>query len=242
MVNEAIYYSALAGVCTIIGPMIALMIPLSRQAISFAFGVSSGVMLLVSYAALVPNAMQMGGMIHVMIGIIFAVLLMLCFRRLPFGHHLHHDLNNEQTYERLGFYLILAIIVHNIPEGIAIGVGFETEHDAGMLLVMALAIHNIPEGMAMALPLIARGHNMLKIVAVSLLCGGALPLGTWIGVKWLVNNADMISVSLIFSATVMIWIVIYEVFPQAYRLGRKFSVYGLLAGGIFMYIIHQFHN
>ncbi|SHE97310.1 zinc transporter, ZIP family [Seinonella peptonophila] len=240
MVNQAIFYSFLAGLCTMIGPILSLLVPLSRQAISFAFGVSSGIMLLVSYATLLPTAVQYGDFYHVGIGMGLAVLTMILFRQLPFGHF--HAISPESAYQRLGIYLIMAIIVHNIPEGIAIGVGFESEHHAGMLLVLALAIHNIPEGMAMSLPLLKEGYRPLQIISLSLLCGMALPLGTWMGINWLSNNIDITATSLVFAATVMIWIVVCEVFPHAFYLGRKFSVYGLLAGGIFMYIVHQFHR
>jgi ZIP family zinc transporter len=241
MVVDAWFYSLLAGICTVIGPLLAWLIPLSRPVISFSFGVSSGVMLLVSYVSLLPAATQSGNFLHIILGMGLALLIMSLFRRLPIGH-VHATEEGEEIYQRLGFYVALAVIVHNFPEGIAIGLGFEAEHSAGLLLVLALAIHNIPEGMALALPLFASGYRPWTVLAISLLCGLTLPLGTWLGTYWFAGRVDIASVGLIFAATVMIWIVVYEIFPQAFRMGRRFSIFGLLAGGLFMYAIHTLHG
>lgn len=209
--------------------------------IAFAFGFSAGVMLFVSYFSMLPTAARIGGIPVILVGIIATFLFMRLLHAFPLSK-VERDTNCTTPHlERVGFFLILAILAHHLPEGAAIGVGFETEHDLGILLVIALAIHNLPEGIALAVPLIAVGKPPRYVLGWSLCCGMSLPLGTWIGSTWMNGSTAWMSLSLAFAAITMVWIIVYEVFPQAFALNRKLAIGGLVAGSLFMYIVHHFH-
>lgn len=237
MTSEILYYSFLVSFATGFGSLLAYLFPISRQMVSFSFGFSSGIMLYLSYFSMLPTAVKYGGLVSVFMGILCAVLMMGLFLRIPGGKNPTGCTNLH--LDRVGFYFILAVIAHHIPEGIAIGVGYEAEHHMGILLVVALAIHNLPEGMALAMPLISAGRSPLYVMAWSLICGMTLPLGTWLGIAWLNHSLFVMSISLSFAAGTMIWIIIREVFPQAYRFHRFFSWFGFIMGGIVIYMVHS---
>lgn len=236
MTSDLLYYSFLAGLTTGIGSLFAYLFTTNQQLISFLFGFTSGMMLYLSYFSLLPASITYGDFRSVFFGILFAVLVMGVTHLLPKGKKnkecAHHHL------ERVGLFFIFAVIAHHIPEGIAIGVGFEAEHHMGMLLMIALAIHHLPEGMALALPLISAGRSPIYIMGWSLICGLTLPAGTWIGMHWLNQSTKVMSFSLAFAAATMVWIIVDEVFPQAFRLHRSLSLIGLAIGGLVIYLAH----
>lgn len=237
MDSDILYYSFLASLVTGLGSLLAYLFPINRQMISFSFGFSSGVMLFLSYFSMLPTAVKYGGLVSVFIGIFCAIFMMLLLHRIPTGKKSKGCTNPH--LERVGLFFILAVIAHHIPEGIAIGVGFEAEHQMGILLVMALAIHNLPEGMALALPLISAGKSPFYVMGWSLFCGMTLLLGTWLGITWLNHSMKVMSISLSFAAALMVWVIIVEVFPQAFHFNRFFSLIGLVAGGLFIYMVHS---
>ena len=207
--------------------------------IAFSLGISSGVMLFVSYFTLLPTAVKLGSLMYVVIGISCSILFMLLLHAYPFSKVKEAD--ESSSYARLGIFLVIAIIAHNLPEGAAIGIGFHAEHHVGIFLALALAIHNIPEGIGLAVPLIAAGKKPRTILSLSLLCAAVMPVGTWIGMQFFAQSSTFISGALTFAAAVMIWIVICEVCPRAFLLHRSATLQGILFGGFFMYIIHLLH-
>lgn len=235
-----VLYSIVAGLMITLGTLLNYLLIWRRPMIAFAFGFSAGVMLFISYFSLLPVAVRYGGMLAIGLGIFSSICFMRLLHLLPLS-----KVNKgcaSTHYERMGFFLIIAVIAHHLPEGAAIGVGFESEYQMGLLLVIALAIHNLPEGIALAIPLVAAGKKPHFVIGWSLLCGLSLPLGTWIGLMWLSHSMQMIAVILAFAAATMIWIMVYEVFPHAYQLGRGWAIIGFVFGLFFMYIVHQFHS
>lgn len=236
MVTHSLYYSLFSGLTIGLGSLLAYLFSVNRNVISFLFGLSSGMMLFLSYFSLLPTAVTYGGLSSVFIGMICAIVIMLLIHSIPTGKK-HSDGANPQL-ERVGFFFIFAVIAHHIPEGIAIGVGFETEHHIGLLLVAVLSIHNLPEGMALALPLISAGRSPFFVIGWSLICGLAFPIGTWLGITSLNHSVKVLSISLTFAAATMIWIIVDQVFPQAFHFNRWLSMVGLILGGVMIYIIH----
>lgn len=236
MIPDILVYSLLASLMTIIGSLIAYLFPINHRVIAFSFGFSSGMMLYLSYFSLLPAAIKLGGLRAVLIGIISSLLMMWLIHQLstepkPTGC-------NHLPLERIRFFFILAVIAHHLPEGIAVGAGFEVEHHMGVLLVLAFAIHNLPEGMALAFSLISSGRSPINVLGWSLFCGLTLPLGTWLGITYLNQSLYGISIGLTFAATTMLWVVINEIFPKAYQFHRKLSLVGLIVGGILIDMIH----
>ena len=236
MIPDILYYSLLAGLTTVLGSLLAYLCSINQRVISFFFGFSAGMMLYLSYFSLLPTAVKFGGLRPVLIGIFSSLVMMWLIHQLPTNKKLNKC--HSQSLERVRFFFILAVIAHHLPEGIAIGAGFEAEHHMGALLVLAFAIHNLPEGMALAFPLISAGRSPVYVFGWSLFCGLTLPLGTWLGITWLNRSVHGVAIGLTFAAATMIWIIVDEIFPKAYQFNRILSFVGLFAGGILIYMIH----
>jgi len=236
MIPDILYYSLLASLMTVLGSLLAYLFTMNKRIISFFFGLSSGMMLYLSYFSLLPTAVQFGGIRSVLIGILSSIIMMWLIHQLPIEQELRRC--DSTSLDRVRFFFILAVIAHHIPEGIAVGAGFEAEHHMGLLLVLAFAIHNVPEGMALAFPLISAGRSPIYVLGLSLCCGLTLPLGTLLGITLLNQSFSGISIGLTFAAATMIWIIIDEILPKAYQFHRVLSMVGLFAGGILIYMIH----
>jgi zinc transporter, ZIP family len=237
---EAIAYSALSGMSTLLGVILVLKYgSLSRRGIAFSLGMSVGVMLVVSLGSLLSTAIRYGTWAHVVLGMSAGLLLIILLHHIerPDGEH-----GDRSSYARLGLLLVLAVAAHNAPEGVAIGIGFHTEHKLGVLLALSMAVHNVPEGIGMAAPLKVSGHSPLRILLFAAAAGGMLPLGTWIGGAFLAGKPDVVSAGLVFATTTILWVATREVGPRAWDMDRGAAMAGALLGMLFMYIIETVHG
>ena len=169
----------------------------------------------------------------VVLGLALGVLLMLGLDY--FTPHLHQELGAQgPEYKRLnGVWLfVLAIVLHNLPEGMAIGVSFsKSDMSVGLPLTTAIAIQAIPEGLAVALALRATGMSAGRAVLLAAASGLMEPLGAIVGVGMSSGMALAYPMSLGLAAGAMIFVVSHEVIPETHRNGHQtFATIGLMAG------------
>ncbi|ETF04235.1 membrane protein [Advenella kashmirensis W13003] len=169
----------------------------------------------------------------VVLGLALGVLLMLGLDY--FTPHLHQELGTQgPEYKRLnGVWLfVLAIVLHNLPEGMAIGVSFsKSDMAVGLPLTTAIAIQDIPEGLAVALALRATGMSSGRAVLLAAASGLMEPLGAIVGVGMSSGMALAYPMSLGLAAGAMIFVVSHEVIPETHRNGHQtFATIGLMAG------------
>jgi ZIP family zinc transporter len=238
--SEAIVFSALSGMSTLLGALVVLRFgPLSERGISFSLGMSMGVMLVVSLGSLLSTAVRYGTWVHVVLGMSAGLLLMILLHQIETANG---GGGKRPTFARLGFLMVLAMAAHNAPEGVAIGIGFHTEHQLGILLALSMAVHNVPEGIGMAAPLRVSGHSPLRILLIAAATGGMLPLGAWIGEVFLADKPDVVSAGLVFATTTILWVTTQEVGPRAWEMDRRAASAGAISGVLFMYIIEKIHG
>ncbi|SFS34683.1 ZIP family metal transporter [Marininema halotolerans] len=237
--TESLWLSTAVGMSAFLGVGIVLVWRnLSKRLIACSLSLSATVMLSVALFDLLPAAVSaQGGFVHLGLGMGAALITMLGLHRM-----LDSQQEVENPYNRLGGYLAAAIVVHNIPEGAVIGVGYGAEPELGFTLAIAMAIHNIPEGVGLAAPLLAGGRSPITILGISLIAGGALPFGTWLGEIFLTDSPDSVAAGLFFAATTMIWVVVKEVMPRSWQIEPKASAWGFGLGCMLSWVIHLFHH
>lgn len=235
---EAILYSSLTGLSTVIGSLLVLFFRPNFKQVAFSLGMSAGVMGLVAYFTLLPSAFTYGNWLHLGIGFVMAIIVMVLIHHLPFSKV--EDKGDSDHLGRLGIFLVIAISLHNVPEGIAIGMGYGLEAHLGHTLVIAMFVHNLPVGIGLAAPLVAAGRHPLFIFLLSLFSGAILPFGTWLG-KYMTHSLDVVAIGLVFAAVSMVWIVCREIGPRAIELSQTHTWLGIGSGCLLMYIIHLFH-
>jgi ZIP family zinc transporter len=239
--NEALFYSMCSGLTMVAGAAMVIVRkkPLSERGLAAALGLSAGALTFVALLHLLPLVWIWGSWPHIMMGSSLGMLWMLLFHR--HGSPASFE-SSEHGMRRVGNVMAVAVILHNIPEGAAIGVGFDLHMETGIALVIALALHNVPEGIGMALPMMAARRPRMMVLAYSLLAGGALPVGTWMGTGWWQDAPDVIAVGLMLAVTVMMGMMVREVAPRAWILDRNWALGGAICGMFLMYTIHVIHG
>lgn len=191
-------------------------------------GFASGIMLTAVFSELIPEAIEISGLIDTLIGIIIGIIFLVLSDNI-IESIMPQSGNSMQHFARSGVMLFLAIACHNFPEGIAIGSGFEASQRTGLVLVVTLALHNIPEGMAIATAFRLSGMNAFKAFVATALAGLPMVLGSVLGQKLGQVSSVLISASLGFAAGAMIYTVCKEILPDTFVIGRS-SPWGLIWG------------
>lgn len=241
-------YSLLAGASTAIGVIILEIFgEPSHRVLASLLGFAGGIMLAISVFELLPEALLLGSMTVVIVGFLLGALMMYGLDR--FIPHSHMSASDEPNIEnpdkihvrnpmlRIGFLILFGIAIHNLPEGLAIGAGFESSPEAGIYIAMAIGLHNIPEGLAIAGPLKTGGMGFVKLFLFTLAAGLMTPLGTLIGQLFFNVSPVFVGGSLAFAAGAMVYIVNDELVPQSNDMHDHFANAGILGGILLGFII-----
>ena len=133
---------------------------------------------------------------------------------------------------------VLAIAIHNLPEGIAAGVGFGTGDTAQALTVAGgIALQNIPEGMIIISPMLASGMSKRKTLLIALATGLVEVAGTFLGYYAASVSAIILPFALAFAGGTMLYVVSDEMIPESHSHGHeRGATYALLFGFAFMLV------
>lgn len=228
MPNSVLYafiLSFLAGLSTVIGALIIFFDKRkNNKIVTISLSFAAGVMICVSFTDLLPNSYKMmldGTSVFpkVMLTLIFMVIgviiSMLIDKYLPSDYE---SQDNKGLY-KIGIISMVAIILHNIPEGIATFITSSNNISLGITLSLAIALHNIPEGISIAVPIYHSTGSKLKAIMYALLSGMSEMVGSILAYFFLaplINEHVMASLYAII-AGIMIHISVYELIPGAYK-------------------------
>lgn len=131
---------------------------------------------------------------------------------------------------------IIAITIHNFPEGMAVGVGFGSGDIAnGTSLAIGIGLQNMPEGLAVALPLLGLGYSRLKAIGIATLTGLVEPVGGLLGVAAVSIFHPVLPIGLAFAAGAMLFVISDEIIPETHAKGRsRQATFGIIVGFIIM--------
>ena len=242
-----------AGLATGIGSVFAFYKKIKQETLlSFALGLSAGVMIYVSFIEIFPKAFDAlsvsfssnAAYIYTTIAFFFGMGLIAMIDYLIPDKDNPHEFIDDQSGKgkkkklmRLGLFSALAIAIHNFPEGLATFIGALEDPTLGISIAIAIAIHNIPEGIAVAVPIYHATNSKKKAVGYTLLSGLAEPLGALIGFVLLRSIFTETTFGLLFAsvAGIMVYISLDELLPAAEKYGKHhLSISGLVLGMIIM--------
>ena len=131
---------------------------------------------------------------------------------------------------------IIAITLHNMPEGLAVGVGFGGGNiDNGKSLAIGIGLQNIPEGMAVAFSLVSVGYSRLKSFVIATITGLFEPLFGFLGASLVVTFQHLLPWGLGFAAGAMLFVISHEIIPETHRRGHEnYATAGFLVGLVVM--------
>ena len=236
--------SLIAGLMTAVGalPVLFGSTP-SRAFRDLSLGFAAGVMLAASFFSLIIPALDAsepiygGGAIPALI-VCAAILLgmgaiALMNEMLP---HEHFKIGREGPASaslRRVWLFVIAIAIHNFPEGLAVGVGFGAGGmEGGMPLAVGIGLQNVPEGLAVAIALLGEGYSRWRSFWIAALTGLLEPVGGLIGAGIVSISQPLLPWGLAFAAGAMLYVISHEIIPETNRNGHQNKATTGLAFGL----------
>lgn len=131
---------------------------------------------------------------------------------------------------KAGTVMLIAIALHNFPEGMAIGAGGALKTEMGALIAIIIAVHNIPEGMAISAPLVSGGVSAVKSVILTALAGGATVIGAVAGLALGEIGELATGICLSLAGGAMLYVTFCEILPESISLAGDVPSVSMLAG------------
>ena len=183
---------------TTLGGIIGVIIKKhSNKFLSFILAFASGLMMAVICFDLIPEALEITTILNAIIGITIGIITMIICDLL-----VEKKFNNNQEFKtgknsllKTGIIVSIGLAIHNFPEGLAIGSGFEASMKLGLSLALAICLHDIPEGISMAVPMKNGGMKIAKVIYYVVLSGITTGVGAFFGAiirfNLTTNNSNM---------------------------------------------------
>lgn len=240
MANNIFYISLFGTIMGIIGTglggIIGCFIKNTSNKVSSVFlQLSAGVMTSVVCFDLLPEGFGLADMKITLIGFIFGVLTLLVIEDIIRRIQKKTDKNScdNKKLIRAGFLIFIGIMLHNLPEGLAIGAGFGVSMHMGITLAIVIALHDVPEGIAISLPLRKAGIGFAKAAGLAFLSGVPTGIGALIGACVGGISEATVAISLGFAGGAMLYIVSGELIPESRDLYKgRCSVLAYIVGFI----------
>lgn len=165
--------------------------------------------------------------------------LMLIDQLLPHEHFIKGREGQSPGKLRRTWLFVFAIILHNLPEGLAIGVGYAGNDPLrAYALATGISIQDIPEGLVIAVALLAANYSRWLAVAIGMASGLVEPVGAVLGAGIVSHSAVLLPWGLGFAAGAMLFVISHEIIPESHRKGHeKFATAGLLVGFVLMMLL-----
>jgi len=229
--------SLLAGIFTVVGSFITFFIKdFKRSYLQFCLGLSSGVMVYISFVELLPAAINNIGPLKANLAFFGGIIMFMLIDFLVPHEYIAERIKMHEHDKKLmaaGIFTAIGIAIHNFPEGIAVFMSALASMKLGVILAVAIALHNIPEGIAVAMPIFYATKSKKKAFWYSFLSGFSEPAGAVIAILILMPflNAAVLSFSLAFVAGIMVFISFDELLPLSCQdEGYHVSILGVIIG------------
>lgn len=234
----------LAGFSTLIGTIIIFITKKKTdKIITSCLSFAAGVMICVSLTDLIPESFNLINntfypfpaillcLIFFSVGVIISMLI---------DHFFPNEINSNQLY-RVGIISMLAIILHNIPEGIATFMTTHNDLSLGITLTIAIALHNIPEGICIAVPIYYATKSRGKALKYTLISALSEPFGAVLAYLFLTPYVNDLTMGFLYViiAGIMIHISVYELLPTSIKYKKyKLTIIFYIIGMSIMLINH----
>lgn len=202
-------------------------------------GFAAGVMLAATAFSLIVPAIELGGILPTVLGILIGALFLAVLDHvLPHTHFVKGAEGPKSALRRV-WLLIIAITLHNFPEGLAVGVGFGSERlSEALALMVAIGLQNMPEGLAVALPLVRERWSRGRALLYALGSGMAEPIAGLVGVFLVTWMHALLPWGLAFAAGAMLYVVSDEIIPETHSRGYEMEgTWGVIVGFIVMMVL-----
>lgn len=233
------------GGATVFGALIGFMFKkMSHKFSDIILSFAAGVMLAAAVLGLIMPSLEYGGKFGLLTTVagIFAgaICLNLIDKLVPHLHKMAGQDLEEHNNTKLSKVLLFvtAIAIHNLPEGIAAGVGFGSGNTSQALFIAGgIALQNIPEGMVIIAPMLAAGVSPKRTFVIAMLTGLVEVIGTFIGYFAVSVSSFILPFALAFAGGTMLYVISDEMIPETHAHGeQRWATYALLIGFCIMLV------
>lgn len=239
--------SILAGLSTGLGALPALFFKeVKQRTLYIMLGGAAGVMLAATAFSLVMPGIQYGnqiwpgkGTLVVAFGMMLgALFLELADRYLPHEHFTGQSTELVSSLRKIWLFIV-AITLHNFPEGMAVGVSFGSgDWHNGLAIAFAIGLQNMPEGLAVALPLVGLGYSRKQALMIATLTGLVEPIGGFLGVAAVTVFFPLLPIGMAFAAGAMLFVITDDIIPETQSKGKaRSATFAVMVGFIVMMIL-----
>lgn len=240
--EQALIGSFVSAMATVLGALPMLFIrKLSERWKDTLIAFTAGIMVSASTFGLMPQALSESGILMLTLGFIVGVVVLdLIEKNIP-----HIDVENQSihSFDAKSLLVIIALILHNIPEGLSTGFSYASQSEGlGTMVAIAIGAQNVPEGLILAVFLINSRVGKLKALGIVTLTGLIEVVSAVAGYFTASFIQPLIGFGLAFAAGAMIFIVYKELIPESHGHGyERMSTYSFIAGLLAMvYISYLF--
>lgn len=236
-------YSVLAGLATCLGGLLVVVIEKpGERFLALTLGSAAGIMFGVAFLDLMPSAWVYGSPAKFFSGLVSGILLLKILDLILSKITLGVSRGRDRVYLlNMGYLVAIGIALHDLPEGMAIAVGYEAAGQLGLLIAMAIGLHNIPEGMAISVPLKMAGLKGRSIFLITAVTSIFTPLGTIMGMMLVSFSQHFISFLLAAAAGAMLYIVFAEIGPESRRRHPNYAKLGIFLGILVILFVSFLH-
>ena len=247
---ELVLLTALGvGGATVVGAIIGFLFKnLSHKFSDIVLSFAAGVMLAAAVLGLILPSLEYGGKFGILITVagifVGAICLSLADRLIPHLHRLTGGGEEIHRASSLGkvILFVTAIAIHNLPEGIAAGVGFGAGNtEQALMIAGGIALQNVPEGMVIIGPMLAAGVKPRKTFVLAMMTGLVEVVGTMIGYFAVRASTAILPFALAFAGGTMLYVISDEMIPETHAHGHENgATYALLFGFCLMLVTDFF--
>nr|WP_206203526.1 ZIP family metal transporter [Thermococcus sp. M36] len=237
MMWVAFYAGLFVALMTSFGAMVAIFAKrLPEGGVDFALSFAAGVMIVASFTSLIlPSIDMTGSFTPAGIGIALGVLaIYLIDRFLPHEHLVMGYEGPKAMKDRLRkvWLLVIAVIIHNLPEGMAVGTSLVYSLEAGLVTTLAIGIQDFPEGTIVALPLATIQGKRVMPIAMGVLSGFAEMAMVLLGAYFFGAFSWLLPYGLGLAGGAMLYVTVKEMIPEIYRREERYTLVtlGFFAG------------
>ena len=206
----------------------------SKRLQGMMMGFAAGLMTAIICFDILPEAFEQGGVLITLIGVIIGLSGGLSLDNLAasVNHRLHSRKSNNL---KTGMVLTMAVALHNIPEGIALGTLLAISPQTGIKVALIVSLHSIPEGMAIAIPLQKGGIKEKILGAICFILATLMGIGAMAGFVISSLSPIFLTLTMGFAAGVILYVVCEELMPESKeiwngRLTTVAVVFGIIIG------------
>jgi len=247
LVVQAFLAACIGFLLTVGGALPALVgIGVREKTLAYGMGFAAGTMISASFTSLLMPALEVGGVIPATAGFLVGALVVHIVNSLLPHEHVTRGYEGPEKLKRklkVAWLIAFAMIIHNIPEGAAVGAAMVESTRGGVLLAIAIGIQNMPEGLATVLPLISLKRDLKQAIVLVMLSGVVEPVAAAGAAMLVTTFRGLLPYMLSFAAGAMMYVVSHEIIPETHEEGREIRfTAGLMVGLILMLVLDAYYG